>query len=115
MLIALYPVQTEKIELNIRGKFLKNRQAYVVYATFAVTILLWLTDFLHGMNSYVVAMLPVAIFSATGIINTNDLKGISWDVLWLVSGGIALGLALDKSGLATRVIASIPLKDFLRC
>ncbi|CSI46428.1 putative transporter [Vibrio cholerae] len=27
----------------------------------------------------------------TGIIGKEDLKMISWDVLWLVSGGIALG------------------------
>lgn len=108
ILLVFYPIQTEKIELNIKGKFLKGRNATVVYVTFVATILLWLTDFIHGMNSYVVAMLPVAIFSATGIINKNDLKGISWDVLWLVAGGIALGLALEKSGLAQRVIESIP-------
>ncbi len=108
ILMILYPVQTPKIELNIKGKFLRNRKAYIVYATFAVTILLWLTDFIHGMNSYVVAMLPVAIFSSTGIVTKNDLKNVSWDVLWLVSGGIALGLALDKSGLAARVIDAIP-------
>ncbi len=53
----------------------------------------------HGMNSYTVALIPVAVFSLTGIINKEDLKKISWDVLWLVSGGIALGLALDQTGL----------------
>ncbi len=108
ILMMLYPVQTPQIKLNIKGKFLKNSKAYIVYATFAGTIVLWLTDFLHGMNSYIVAMVPVAVFSATGIINKNDLKTVSWDVLWLVSGGIALGLALDKSGLASRVISAIP-------
>ncbi len=111
LLLSLYPTETENITLNIKGKFLKNQKAYIVYATFTVTILLWLTDFLHGMNSYIVAMIPVGIFSSTGIINKNDLKNISWDVLWLVSGGIALGLALDKSGLAARVITSIPLEN----
>jgi len=112
ILLALYPPQTKKIELSIKGKFLKNRKAYIVYAVFTLTILLWLTDFLHGMNSYVVAMFPVAIFSATGIISKNDLKNVSWDVLWLVSGGIALGLALDKSGLAARLIGAIPFGEW---
>ena len=108
LLLMLYPVKTQKIQLEIKGRFQKGRNANIVYATFVITILLWLTDFIHGMNAYVVAMFPVALFSATGIINKNDLKGISWDVLWLVSGGIALGLALEKSGLAARVISSIP-------
>ncbi|MEM0940618.1 MAG: SLC13 family permease [Bacteroidota bacterium] len=108
ILLSLFPPQIANIELTMKGKFLKNRKAYIVYAVFALTILLWLTDFIHGMNSYVVAMIPVAIFSATGIINKNDLKNISWDVLWLVSGGIALGLGLDESGLAARLIGAIP-------
>jgi sodium-dependent dicarboxylate transporter 2/3/5 len=64
------------------------------------------------MNSYTVALIPVAIFSITGIINKEDLKKISWDVLWLVSGGIALGLALDKTGLAKLVVGSIPFDTF---
>ena len=64
------------------------------------------------MNSYVVALFPVAIFLATGIITKADLKNISWDVLWLVSGGIALGLGLDKSGLAQTIIDLIPFDSF---
>ena len=103
ILVIMYPVKTKSINLDIKGKFLRNRKAYIVYATFALTILLWLTDFIHGMNSYVVAMVPVAVFSATSIITKQDLKGISWDVLWLVSGGIALGMALEQSGLAKHV------------
>ena len=112
VLMKIYPTHTATIKLDIKGKFLKNSKAYIVYITLATTILLWLTDFIHGMNSYVVAMLPVAVFSATGIINKTDLQRVSWDVLWLVSGGIALGLALDKSGLASRVIAAIPFANF---
>ncbi len=112
LLGILYPINTKFIQLEIKGSWLKNRKAKIVYVTFAVTILLWLTDFLHGMNSYVVAMIPVAVFSALNIINKQDLKNISWDVLWLVSGGIALGLALDKTGLANRIISSIPFEEF---
>ena len=105
---TIYPAKTPTIQLNIKGSWLKNRKAYIVYATFGLTILLWLTDFIHGMNSYIVAMIPVVVFSALNIINKQDLKNISWDVLWLVSGGIALGLALDKTGLAARLIEAIP-------
>lgn len=112
LLMVLYPIKTEQIKLSIQGSWLKNRKAYIVYATFAVTIFLWLTDFLHGMNAYIVAMVPVAVFSAFDIINKNDLKNISWDVLWLVSGGIALGLAMEASGLAQRIVEVIPFGTF---
>lgn len=108
----LYPATQQSIELTIQGKFLKTPKAITVYVTFAVTIILWLMGSMHGMNSYTVALIPVAIFSLTGIINKEDLKKISWDVLWLVSGGIALGLALDKTGLAKLVVHSIPFDIF---
>ncbi|PSV32467.1 DASS family sodium-coupled anion symporter [Photobacterium sp. GB-72] len=109
---AIYPAKQDQIELTIQGKFLKTPKAITVYITFALTIVLWLMGSVHGMNSYTVALIPVAIFSLTGIINKEDLKKISWDVLWLVSGGIALGLALDKTGLAQLVVNSIPFDSF---
>jgi len=108
LLITLFPATTKEIHLDIKGRFLKTPKAITVYVTFIVTILLWLMGGFHGMNSYVVALIPVAVFSMFKIITKDDLKKISWDVLWLVSGGIALGAALDKSGLAKHVIDSVP-------
>ena len=64
------------------------------------------------MNSYVVALIPVAVFVSSGVITRDDMKKMSWDVLWLVSGGIALGLALEKTGLAARLVHSIPFADY---
>ncbi|CAM3259496.1 SLC13 family permease [Vibrio ordalii] len=112
LISAMFKAEQQKIELTIKGKFLKTPKAIIVYVTFALTILLWLMGSTHGMNSYTVALIPVAVFSLTGIINKEDLKNISWDVLWLVSGGIALGLALDKTGLAQLVVNSIPFAQY---
>ncbi|KLV11461.1 dihydroorotate dehydrogenase [Photobacterium ganghwense] len=109
---AMYPAEQDKIELTIKGTFLKTPKAITVYLTFGLTIVLWLMGTAHGMNSYTVSLIPVAIFSLTGIINKEDLKKISWDVLWLVSGGIALGLALDQTGLARLMVHSIPFDQF---
>ncbi|HBV75849.1 MULTISPECIES: SLC13 family permease [Vibrio] len=108
----LFPANQKKITLDIQGEFLKTSKAIIVYITFGVTILLWLMGNTHGMNSYTIALIPVTVFLMTGIITKDDLKKISWDVLWLVSGGIALGLALDKSGLAALIVYSIPFGDF---
>ena len=112
LLNKLFPAQKEKIVLSIEGQFLQTPKAYIVYITFAVTILLWLMGALHGMSAYVVALIPVAVFSMCNIINTEDLKRISWDVLWLVSGGIALGVALEKTGLAINAVQAIPFEHF---
>lgn len=112
LLLIFYPQQESTIELKIKGEFLTNWQAIVVYLTFGVTILLWLTGAVHGMSSYVVAMIPVTVFVCTKIISKDDLKLISWEVLWLISGGIALGLGLEQTGLSKSLIASIPFEIF---
>jgi solute carrier family 13 (sodium-dependent dicarboxylate transporter), member 2/3/5 len=112
VLITFFPIKTKSINLSLEASFAKSGKAITVYVTFIVTILLWLLDFVHGINSYVVAMIPVAVFLSTGIINREDLKSISWEVLWLVSGGLALGLAIEKTGFANHLISRIPFETY---
>ena len=108
LLCKMYPFKERHFELKIGGKFRKDWRAIVVYVTFAVTVLLWSFDKVHGLNSNEVALIPLAVFAVTGIIGKEELKEINWDVLWLVAGGFALGVGLDKSGLAEHMINSIP-------
>ncbi|WP_260261297.1 SLC13 family permease [Vibrio intestinalis] len=107
LLQKLFPSQQEKMVLKLDGQFQKNWRAIVVYITFAVTILLWMTTKLHGMNTYVVSIIPLAVFTLTGIMGKPELKQINWDVLWLVAGGIAIGIGLDKTGLAEALAHAI--------
>ncbi|MHB8093309.1 MAG: SLC13 family permease [Candidatus Aminicenantales bacterium] len=108
LFLLFYRSGTKEINVKIEGKFTSNTKSLIAAVTFVVTILLWMTDFLHGVNSYVVALIPVIVYSATRVITVADLKEIDWDVLWLMSGGIALGLGLEKSGFAEHLIKSIP-------
>lgn len=112
LLLFMFPIKAKELNVSIKSEFLTNWKAITVYVTFALTILLWLMGGIHGMNSYVVAMIPVAVFSVTQIITKDDLKRISWDVLWLVSGGIALGLGLQQSGLSANLVENIPFASF---
>lgn len=107
LLQKLFPFSGDNFHLQLGGGFQRSWQAVVVYITFALTIILWMTTGLHGMNVYVVAIVPLAVFTLTGIIGKEELKLINWDVLWLVAGGIAIGIALDKTGLATVMANSI--------
>jgi sodium-dependent dicarboxylate transporter 2/3/5 len=59
------------------------------------------------MNTYVVSIIPLAVFTLTGIMGKEELKLINWDVLWLVAGGIAIGIGLDKTGLAAALAHAI--------
>ena len=108
LLLKMFPFTQKTIELNIEGETKSDWKSIVTYVTFTVTILLWMFDKVTGINSNVVAMLPVGIFCITGIIGRRDLEEINWSVLWMVAGGFALGLALQDSGLATRIVQAIP-------
>ncbi|PJG58319.1 SLC13 family permease [Aeromonas cavernicola] len=112
LLTRLFPCTQQRISLDIQGRFLTTPKALLVYATFILTIGLWLTGDWHGINSYSVGLVPVTIFLVTQVITKEDLKKVSWDVLWLVSGGIALGMGLEKSGLAASLVQAIPFSQW---
>lgn len=112
ILLKMFPFEKKEIVIEIEGEFEKSPKAYVVYATFIVTILLWVTDKLHGINANIVALIPFAVFSVCGIFTKKDLKEVDWDVLWLVAGGFALGVGLDKTGLAKHLVEAIPFKTW---
>lgn len=112
ILLRLFPFKQKTIELKIEGEAKKDWRSILVYITFAVTVLLWMSDKFTGVNSNVVAMLPVAVFCITGIITKRDLEEINWSVLWMVAGGFALGVALQETGLAAHMIESIPFNTW---
>ncbi len=110
ILVKMFPTQQKELKLEVGGKFLKTPKAMIVYLTFAVTIGLWcFSDILSlGLDSNTIAIIPIAVFAATQVITKEDLKAMSWDVLWLVAGGFALGVALQETGLAKDMIDAIP-------
>ena len=112
VLLKLFPFKQKTINLEIKGEAKKDWRSIVVYITFALTVLLWVTDKVTGVNSNVVAMLPVGVFCAIGVITKRDLEEISWSVLWMVAGGFALGVALNETGLATHMIQAIPFGEW---
>ena len=104
-----FPFKTKKLVLEIpENKRKKDWKTYVVWITFIGTILLWATESLTGINSNIVALIPLGVLTMTGIFTKEDIKEINWSVLWLVAGGFALGTALQGSGLAKVLINAIP-------
>lgn len=112
LLKTMFPFKQKTIHLEIDDKDIKTDwRNYVVYVTFAVTILLWVFDKYTGVNANVVAMLPVGVLAITGVIVKRDLEEISWSILWMVAGAFSLGVALNQSGLAAHLINSIDRKS----
>ncbi len=104
-----FPFKSKEIVIDIPKKEVKKDwKLYTVWIVFFATILLWVTEGLTKINANVVALIPLAAFTCTGLFTKEDIKEIDWSVLWLVAGGFALGTALNGTGLAKVLITSIP-------
>ena len=115
LLVKIYPIKMKEMVLNIEGagKFDTSPKAIIVYITFVVCVVLWVTGKgVHGINDNAIAMIPMAVFALTGVITKKDLNAMSWDVLWLVAGGFALGVGLNATGLAAHLIKRIPFASW---
>ncbi|MCM1348371.1 MAG: SLC13 family permease [Firmicutes bacterium] len=108
----MFPFKQKVIHLQIDCHHEGSWRDALVYVTFAVTVLLWLTDSVTGVNANVVAMLPVGVLCIAGVINRRDLEQISWSILWMIAGAFALGVAMRQSGLAENMIAAIPFSEW---
>lgn len=110
LLNILYPFTSKKVNIHIMGGAKKGWRTYVIYGTLAATILLWMFEKVTGINSYVVALIPIGVFAITRIIKSSDLKDIDWACLWMVAGGFALGEGMSKTGLAKVLVEAIPFE-----
>jgi sodium-dependent dicarboxylate transporter 2/3/5 len=112
LLSVMFPFTAKKVNLTIMGGAKKGWRTSVIYATLAVTILLWMFEKVTGINSYVVALIPIGVFAITRIIKSSDLKDIDWACLWMVAGGFALGEGMSKTGLAKTLVDAIPFDNW---
>lgn len=96
-----------QIEIDLSATFQKDRNAIIFYLVGGITIALWMTEPLHGISSNTVGFIPVVLLMVTQVMSGEDLKALDWPVLWLVAGGIALGIGVGASGLDAWLINSI--------
>ncbi|KFZ13308.1 hypothetical protein V502_06687 [Pseudogymnoascus sp. VKM F-4520 (FW-2644)] len=84
-------------------------QWFISLVTFA-TIILWcvshqLEHILGDMG--VVAIIPLVLFFGTGILTKEDFNNFLWTIIILAAGGLALGKAVNSSGLLHTIAGSI--------
>lgn len=108
VLLLRYPLAEVQVDISFSAPLRMGRRLLIVTGTFTVTVLLWMTEPLHGAPAAVAALLPVAVFTVTGVIDSQDLKRIDWDVLILVAGGLSLGVGMEKTGLSHFLVDLVP-------
>ncbi len=99
VLVRRYPPSTSSVSIRLGGRFDRSRSAMVLYVTFALTVLGWMTEPIHGIRSSIIGFAPVVVLLASKVFTVDDLRGLNWHILWLVGGGIALGNGVSSSGL----------------
>jgi sodium-dependent dicarboxylate transporter 2/3/5 len=107
VLALCFRTKTKAIDFAMKSHWVKSPSAWIYYITAIITIGMWVTESLHGVNSYIVGLIPVVVLLSTGVINTKEFRSMEWDVLWLVAGGIALGKGVAVSGFDSWVVGLI--------
>src|SRR5205085_2310442 len=92
--------------LGAGGKPEFPRKRFVLL--FAATVLLWLTEPLHGVPSGAVALAAAVAIFALKVLPGGDIKRLDWSTLLLIAGGISLGRLLELSGIVSSIAMNIP-------
>lgn len=129
-LLRLVPVSVSFLEIDLARKELGSlgalrRVELEVLVVMGAAIILWLGgSFIESslslpptlMAPAVVGMVAVAYLSLRGIIEWEDVKGVSWGMFFAIAAGLALGEALKRSNatewltdLVAPVIGGAPL------
>jgi len=86
-------------------------KAWTIVAITLLTVAGWLSGGEHGLSVGTVALLPVITFFSVGILTIDDFRGLAWDILLLMGGGLCLGRVIAVSGLADWALTMLPADD----
>ncbi len=112
VLLRLVPVSFLVLDIDLARKELESlgalgRVEVELLVVMNAAIVLWIVgSFLESlfnlpqtlMAPAVVGMVAVAYLSLRGIIEWEDVKGVSWGMFFAIAAGLALGEALKRSG-----------------
>lgn len=90
----------------IDGKMIAGQWKFL--AVISATVLLWLSEPVHGVPSSVIAISAAAVLFLSGMLSKKDLLKIDWSTLMLIAGGITLGRLLEQSGVVAALSTAIP-------
>jgi sodium-dependent dicarboxylate transporter 2/3/5 len=85
----------------------QHRRQRLVAAVFVGTLLVWMTERLHGVPTAVVAVMPIALLAVSGLVGEREFRTLPWDVLVLVAGGLSLGVGVSETGLGAWLVGGL--------
>ncbi len=112
LLLGMFKPETDSVQIDMSGSFNTSKNAWLLYIAFGLTVLFWITESFHGIKSAIIALIPVVFLTLTGVVTKDDIRKLPWEVLWLVAGGISLGISMKSTGLAEWIVGSIEWSAF---
>ena len=110
VLLKIYPPGNIKIRMEIETYHQLGKSQYLVLLIFLMAIIAWLTSGYSGLSSGMVGLSIVLVAFGSKLLELREFKNISWDILFMLGGGLCLGVGLKKSGLTDTIAALIPME-----
>lgn len=105
------PIKMDLSVLAGGASFEKEGRTIFLVIT-AATVMLWLTEPLHGVPAAVTSIGASTALFATATLGKEHLRKIDWSTLILISGGITLGRLLESSGMIAEWSAGFPIAAY---
>jgi len=106
-LLKLHPPVVDEFRLGMdrdeTPELPGKRERIIVITLSVITVGMWMTTPLHGIHVAAISLIPIVGLTMTQILAAEDVRGLPWDTLMLVAGGLSLGAAVVDTGLAARL------------
>ena len=106
-LMRRYPASVAEVSLEFDAleepPLPGRRERFIVAGLSLLTVSLWMTTPLHGVHVAAISLIPIVGLTMTQVLGAADVRGLPWDTLMLVAGGLSLGAAVTDTGLAERL------------
>jgi sodium-dependent dicarboxylate transporter 2/3/5 len=110
-LCRIFPPRIRQIELRLEDRGPMGRKPKFILVTSGLVVLLWLTSKWHGVPSAIVSLIPVVVFFGLRLLRDDDLQDLGWGILFIVGGGMSLGIAMRESGLTEWIVGLLPFES----
>lgn len=106
-LLKRYPASMEEFKLDLdtteEPELPGKRDRIIVSFLSIATVGLWMTTPWHGIHVAAISLIPIVGLTMTQVLGAANVRGLPWDTLMLVAGGLSLGAAVVDTGLAGRL------------
>lgn len=108
LLVFLFFFRRELLGLTIKTRVQTahvplDRRQKAALAVIVVTVLLWMTSGLHGINNTVITVLGTALLFGLGVLHREDLKTIDVTTLVFLTAAFSIGGVMKSCGAADKV------------